>query len=537
MKYKFIIGLIIGGLLLFGFQAQAQQMNLWKYVSGLFQPVVSTWSIYSPDDFRFDDEILPDGDLCANTQILKKTGADNWDCAADNNTTYLGGTNLTLVDTTFNVDNAFITNNAADIMSASVDTSTLLTIQNTDTTITTAGYLLELIHDANDDADADFLICQDDGAGTPDTLFSIASDGSIVVGGSLTSTFNDSLSIGGLTAGTVDMGAGNLADLFVSDDLEVNGMIYGDGGFTGTLTGSSTNVSCAECLIIGTEVKAGTLTDTKYCIWDTANSQIVCNSTPAGGGDVTDVFNCSTGDCASITMAATDLLNMSGTDASTTSEGLILPQHATACAGGTAEGQVCWEADANILHIGDGATIVDFVPTSAFSTDATVGTTGVVTIADSVAVTSWNLTTPTITTSIDLPTGAINTATEIAADIITHAQILDADQTDTKCIWFEDPTAVDDFKSIWRNSTGNDLTLTELWAESDQTVTFMLQVDDGTPADIDSVDLAPAAGEAEDTSLDGDTTLAQSEELDLAITSVSGTPTWVSICWTFQWND
>lgn len=117
---------------------------------------------------------------------------------------------------------------------------------------------------------------------------------------------------------------------------------------------------------------------------------------------------------------------------------------------------------------------------------------------------------------------------------------LDADPelyTDTKCIWFEDPTASDDFKSFWRNSTGNDLTLTELWAESDQTVTFMLQVDDGSPADVDSVDLAPAAGEAEDTSLDGDTTLAQSEELDLAITSVSGAPTWVSICWTFTWND
>lgn len=126
---------------------------------------------------------------------------------------------------------------------------------------------------------------------------------------------------------------------------------------------------------------------------------------------------------------------------------------------------------------------------------------------------------------------------DIKADVITHANILDSDQTDTKCLWFEDPTAADDFKSVWRNSTGNDLTLTELWAESDQTVTFMLQVDDGSPADIDSVDLAPAAGEAEDTSLDGDTTLAQSEELDLDLVSVSGTPTWVSICWTFTWND
>ena len=77
----------------------------------------------------------------------------------------------------------------------------------------------------------------------------------------------------------------------------------------------------------------------------------------AGAGDITDVFSCASGDCASITMAATDLLNMSGTDASTTTEGLILPQHATACAGGTAEGQVCWEADADTLYIGNGATL------------------------------------------------------------------------------------------------------------------------------------------------------------------------------------
>jgi hypothetical protein len=79
----------------------------------------------------------------------------------------------------------------------------------------------------------------------------------------------------------------------------------------------------------------------------------------AGSGDITDVFSCASGDCASITMAATDFLDMSGTDASTTTEGLKLPQHATACAGGTDEGQVCWEADANKLWIGNGATLTE----------------------------------------------------------------------------------------------------------------------------------------------------------------------------------
>lgn len=137
----------------------------------------------------------------------------------------------------------------------------------------------------------------------------------------------------------------------------------------------------------------------------------------------------------------------------------------------------------------------------------------------------------------EVQTGAISEAGDIDNDIITHAQIADSDQADTKCIWFEDPTADDDFKSIWANKTANDFLLTEIWAESDQTVNFDLQVDDGTPADVNGTDISPSAGEAEDTTLSGDTTVAAGEELDLAITSVSGTPTYVSICFTGNWVD
>jgi len=139
------------------------------------------------------------------------------------------------------------------------------------------------------------------------------------------------------------------------------------------------------------------------------------------------------------------------------------------------------------------------------------------------------------TLSADLGT-SIDT-TEIDADTITHADIADADQATTKCVYFEDPTADDDFQSLWANKTANDFLITEIWAESDQTVAFDLQIDDGTPADVNGTDITPAAGEAEDTSLSGDTTLAAGEELDLAITSVTNTPTWVSICWTGNWVD
>ena len=77
-----------------------------------------------------------------------------------------------------------------------------------------------------------------------------------------------------------------------------------------------------------------------------------------GSGDVTDVYDCASGDCNSVALSDGDLLDMSSVSVSATTEGIILPQHATDCSSaGTAEGQVCWEADADTLYIGDGATV------------------------------------------------------------------------------------------------------------------------------------------------------------------------------------
>ena len=81
MKKLLAIILIIGSLI-YGLSTNAQ-MDLWKYVSGLLQPVVSTWSVYAPSNLRFDGEIQPDGATCAANQILKRTGVNDWDCATD----------------------------------------------------------------------------------------------------------------------------------------------------------------------------------------------------------------------------------------------------------------------------------------------------------------------------------------------------------------------------------------------------------------------------------------------------------------------
>lgn len=146
----------------------------------------------------------------------------------------------------------------------------------------------------------------------------------------------------------------------------------------------------------------------------------------------------------------------------------------------------------------------------------------------------------TVRTSLglgSLATLSTITTSEITDDTITHADIADSDQASSMCWYIEDPTAADDLTSLWHNGTGNDYLLTAIWGESDQTVSFDFQVDDGTPADVNGTDISPAAGQAEDTSLSGDTTVAAGEELDLAVTSVSGTPTWVSVCVTGNWVD
>src|SRR3990167_5163708 len=54
------------------------------------------------ENFAFNGEIKPDGSLCSNDEILKKTGANNWDCAADDDlpdaadySNLTGGTGIT----------------------------------------------------------------------------------------------------------------------------------------------------------------------------------------------------------------------------------------------------------------------------------------------------------------------------------------------------------------------------------------------------------------------------------------------------------
>ena len=92
--------------------------------------------------------------------------------------------------------------------------------------------------------------------------------------------------------------------------------------------------------------------DGKLYKWDGGASVELAAS--GGAGDITDVWNCSSGDCQSLTAGAADSLNA-------TSASYIIPfVILTDCSAVTAEGRACWDSDDNKLYIGDGAAAIPF---------------------------------------------------------------------------------------------------------------------------------------------------------------------------------
>ena len=65
--------MLVGASTLFAQQASIQ-LNL---------EVLGTYASVS-GNFSFSGEIMPDGSTCSNGQVLKRTGANDWDCASDN---------------------------------------------------------------------------------------------------------------------------------------------------------------------------------------------------------------------------------------------------------------------------------------------------------------------------------------------------------------------------------------------------------------------------------------------------------------------
>jgi hypothetical protein len=453
----------------------------------------------------------------------------------------------------FAVDDAFIQNDTDDAMTGDLtldddDAGTALTIR-ADAAGAAAGTPnvgLLITTDDDDDADYDPFEIRDDSGVNNDLLFFIDHAGTVTTGiwnaGAVTSSgtvegatlteggnavYNATETPGGELGGT-------FASFTIDDSVAVSNWNLTTPTITTSLTTSTpTTLSAAE--LDRLDGLAGTIVTTSAGTAPTATALAV-DPGDCGANTYANAIAASGAlTCGTVTAASADFANQGTTTTVLHGNAAGNPSWGAIVTGDITDGTIL-EADLN--ESGGAPSDNDFLTYNTAGTNftwvsANAGTDITADLEEEV--TEGSLADSTIV-SADIKDGEVATG-DIAADTITHANIADSDQTDTKCIWFEDPTADDDFNSIWRNSTANDFQVTEIWAESDQTVTFMLQLDDGAPADCDTADLAPAAGEAEDTSLDGDCLVAASEELDLAITSVANTPTWVSICWTGNWVD
>ena len=486
------------------------------------------------------DNVLSTGQTDEYCLSYETTG-DTWewkDCSGAG-----GGDNIT-VDSVAVTDPDFASTGDIDF----VDTS------NTITANINAGSIIETDLDGDvAPADGDFL--QYDSTGTNFTWRSAAETKTDLslnnVENTALTTWTGSTAL--TTLGTIATGvwqATALTDTYVSDTITV--------GASGSVNDSalSANVSLLGTAIDTSEITDGTIleadlkavdtaADEECLTYETTTGDFEWQACGAGGGDVTKVgtpvnneIGVWTGDGtiegdANLTYDGTYIYLNTGLRhaGDTDTEWFFGDDQQTIFAGGFEFFSITETVQDTIVINEDGQD-ADFRLESDLLTDA------IAVAGDTGAVTLGALTAGVVKSDAN---GLLSSATvdtgDITNDTITHANIADADQASTACIYIEDPTADDDLNSIWANKTANDFLLTEIWAESDQTVNFDLQVDDGTPADVNGTDISPAAGEAEDTSLSGDTTVAAGEELDLAVTSVASTPTWVSICWTGNWVD
>src|SRR3989344_4341327 len=86
----------------------------------------------------------------------------------------------------------------------------------------------------------------------------VSTAGILQAGGTTVAAYNR---LGTATAGGANIGANN--DLLISDALEVDGVIYADGGLVGNVTGTASDLSCSNCVALTTETSGdyvGTIT-------------------------------------------------------------------------------------------------------------------------------------------------------------------------------------------------------------------------------------------------------------------------------------
>lgn len=109
---------------------------------------------------------------------------------------------------------------------------------------------------------------------------------------------------------------------------------------------------------------------------------------------------------STLTMADGDFLDFSASNASSTTDGIRLPQ-ATSCALATAEGQFCWDSDNDVLRIGSSASAIAVTPHAYGAILSNGAIEGTAFNISSVSDTGIGVATVTMTTALPATTGAM----------------------------------------------------------------------------------------------------------------------------------
>ena len=181
-----------------------------------------------------------------------------------------------------------------------------------------------VIHDDDAGGDATVTIQALDALGTSYTLTLPPNDGT---SGQVLHTDGS----GVLTWDTDDTGAGG------GDPVLIDGVAVSDGSGVDLIGGTNG---------IDITFNAGASPDTATFNLDLSE---------ISAGDLANASVVEDDLAASLAFDDGDFLDLSSINASSTTEGIKLPQN-TSCTSATAEGQVCWDTDGDDLYIGDGTT-------------------------------------------------------------------------------------------------------------------------------------------------------------------------------------
>ena len=196
----------------------------------------------------------------------------------------------------------------------------------------------------------------------------------------LTLQAGDPFGSANLTLGTYNEGSvyvpSNVAT-GIAMDIDANALTTGSGLNISSTSTAGTGSGSSYLLYLDRSGANASASHTAYGMYSsvtntgTTNSNVAAYLSASGAATNNYALQIAAGTAK---FADSTLLDLSSINASSATEGLILPQLASACAAATAEGQVCWDTAGEDLYIGNGTTAVQ-MNTGGGGSNWTINTT------------------------------------------------------------------------------------------------------------------------------------------------------------------